>query len=569
MNAYWKNVSKFGLSAAALLALAACGGGGGSTVDAGMSTPVQGVISGVATKGPMNKATVTAYGINGGQMGAQIATATTDANGNFTMTIGGYAGPVMMQVSGGSYTDEATGTVMPLAAGDVMTAIMPSVKAGATNSGIQVTPITAMAQAMAQHMTGGMTDTNIAAANTAMGNNFSVSDILHTAPMNPLLTGSGSGANQDAQNYGMTLAAMSKYAQTQGMSSSSAIVTAMMNDATDGVLNGMAGSTPVQMGGMVGGVSLPASAGTSGMGAAMNAFMGSAQNKSGVVTTALMNKLTGTSGQVTGGVVPTMNATVSGTAFNGTVTSGTMMAFAVNDGVMGAQIASAAVDAQGKFTLPLGNYTGGVMLQMSGATYVDEATKTTMTMAANEFMSAVLPTVASGASVTGVWVTPVTSMAQARAQGMTGGMTDANIAAANTAMGNYFSVNDILKTQPMNPTVADASASASTDSRNYGMTVAAMSQYAKSLNMPISSALTTAMMNDAADGVMNGKMGTSAISMGMGGGMVPSVMASTVGTSSLATAMAGFVGSAANASGLTAADMTGLMQKLNSSNGTI
>lgn len=568
MNAYWKTFAKFGLPAAVALALSACGGGG-SSVDAGISTPVQGAISGTATKGPMNKATVTAYGISAGQMGAQIGTATTDANGNFSMTIGSYAGPVMMQVSGGSYTDEATGTVMPLAAGDVMTAIVPSIKAGATNSGIQVTPITAMAQAMAQHLTGGMTDANIAAANTAMGNNFSVGDILHTAPMNPLAAGSGVGTSQDAQNYGMTLAAMSKYAQTQGMSSSSAMVTALMNDATDGVLNGMAGSMPVQMGGMAGGVPLPASAGASGMGAAMGAFMGSAQNRSGVTTTALMNRLNGTSGQVPGGVVPTMNATVSGTAFNGTVTSGTMMAFAVNNGVMGAQIASAAVDSQGNFTLPMGSYTGGVMLQMSGATYIDEASKTSMTMAANDFMSAVLPTLASGANVTGILVTPVTSMAQTRAQGMTGGMTDANIAAANTAMGNYFAVNDILHTRPMNPTVAGASTTASTDARNYGMTLAAMSQYAKTLNMTSSSTLVTAMMSDAADGLMNGRMGTSAVSMGMGAGMGQGAMALNAGTSGLATAMTNFMNSPVNVSGLTTADMTTFMQKLIASNGSI
>jgi hypothetical protein len=50
-----------------------------------------------------------------------------------------------------------------------MTTVMPTVAANAATSGIQVTPVTAMAQTMAQHMTGGMTDANIAAANTAMG----------------------------------------------------------------------------------------------------------------------------------------------------------------------------------------------------------------------------------------------------------------------------------------------------------------------------------------------------------------------------------------------------------------
>ena len=218
------------LATVTLSFLAGCGGGG----DGGTSVSVQAVISGTATAGPVSTATVAAYGISGGQMGAQLAAATTDANGNFTVAIGSYAGPVTLQVSGGSYTDEATGTAMTMAPGDVMTVAIPSVAAGSTTSGVQVTAMTAMAQTLAQHMAGGMTDANITAANTAMGNYFSVSDIVHVQPMNPLVTGSGAGASQDSQNYGMTLAAMSKYAQTLGMSASSAMVSALMNDAADG-----------------------------------------------------------------------------------------------------------------------------------------------------------------------------------------------------------------------------------------------------------------------------------------------------------------------------------------------
>jgi hypothetical protein len=549
---------------AAVMLAAACGGG------ADVGSGGTGFVSGTVTKGPVGNAAITAYGISSGQMGAQIGTATTDVNGNFRIDMGSYTGPVMLQMSGGSYMDEATGASVTMANGDMMTAVMPSIAAKANISGVQVTPLTAMAQAMAQHMAGGMTDANIAAANTAMGNTFSVSDILHIAPMNPLASGSGTGASQDAQNYGMTLAAMSQYAQTLGLSSSSSMVTAMMNDATDGVLNGMAGSNPVQMGGMGGGMMMPPTAGTSGMGGAMNTFMNSAKNKSGATTQALVNKLMAAGGQI-GSVppVPVMNATVSGMAFNGPVSSATVMAFAVNNGVMGAQIASVATDNQGNFTMPLGSYTGPVLLQMSGASYKDEATQSTVTMTPGDVMSAVLPTVASGATVTGVAITPVTAMAQSRALAMAGGMTDANIAAANAAMGNYFSVSDILHTQPMNPLAPGAGAGATLDAKNYGMTLAAMSQYAKTLSMAVSSTLVTAMMNDASDGVMNGKKGTGSISMAMGGMMGSSMMAATAGTSGLASAMTAFMNSAANASGLSTADMAALMLKLNTTNGQI
>lgn len=553
--------------AVSALILTACGGGGVSVASVGSGGT--GFAQGTVTKGPVGSANVFAYAVTAGQMGAQVGTTTTDANGNFNMNIGSYAGPMMLQVNGGSYTDEATGTVMPMATGDIMTALVPTVASGMTTTGIQVTPLTAMAQALAQHMAGGMTDANMATANLSIGSHFSVSDILHVQPMNPLVAGSGTGATQDAQNYGMTLAAMSQYAKTLGVSTSSTIVTAMMNDASDGVFDGKSAGTSVQMGGMGGGMMLPAASGTSGMGGAMTAFMNSTQNKSGVKTTDLATKLMGATGIAPNPTPVMASAVVSGTAFNGQVSGGTMAAFAINNGAMGAQIASVAVDGQGNFTMPLGAYTGPVMLQMSGATYIDEVTKATMTMAAGDVISAVIPTISSGANVTGIMVTPVTAMAQSRALGMAGGMTDANISAANTAMGNYFGVTDILHTQPMNPTVAGSGAAANQDARNYGMTVAAMSAYAKSLNMPTSSTLIGSMMKDASDGTLDGKNGMTQISTSMGAMGGSSMMAATAGTFSLVDAMTSFMNSPANASGLTLADMLAFMQKILGSGGKI
>ena len=547
----------------------ACGGGSSSSATTGS-------ISGTVTKGPMSNATVAAYAISNGQLGAQIAATMTDANGNYTMNMGSYTGTVMLQASGGTYTDEATGTIMSLAPGDVMTSVMPTVTAGTTISGIQITPVTSMAQTMAQHMSGGMTDANIAAANTAMGTYFTVSDILHTQPMNPLVVGSGNSASQDAQNYGMVLAAISQYALTKGMSSSSSMVAALMNDASDGVMDGKSGSTAVQMGGMAGGTLLPTTAGTSDLGSAMNAFMISVRNVSGITTATLMTKLNGATGQMLSGSPAMVNGMLSGTVFNGPMSKATVKAFAVNNGTMGAQIASVATDGQGNYTLPLGSYTGPVMLQMSGGVYTDEATGTQMTMGASDVMSSVLPTIASGAIVTGIWITPVTSMAQTRALAMNGGMTDANIAAANSAMGNYFSITtgSILTTQPMNPLVAGSGTGATAEMRNYGAAIAAMSEYAKTNTTAVSSAFVTAMMNDASDGVMNGRMGSSQITMPMSGGMGGGMngmgnMASTAGTSGLSSAMSTFMGSPANASGLTAVDMAVLLNKLSTSNGQI
>ena len=289
------------------LLLFGCGGGSESGDGAVSSaSSADGVITGTAVKGPVSNATVKAYAINNGLMGAQIGTGTTDAQGNFTLSIGSYSGPVMLQMSGGTYTDEATGNSMTMQPGDVMTSIMPQAVAGAVMGGVQITPLTSMAQARAQAMSGGMTPANIAAANTAMGNYFSVNDILYTHPMNPLTPGSGSGATQDMRNYGIMLAAMSQYANSIGMPFSSGIVTTMMNDAADGFMDGRMGGNQIMMGGrggMMGTVNNPLSsgAGTSGLASAMVAFMGSVQNKSGLTFTdmqALHNKIHASSGQI-------------------------------------------------------------------------------------------------------------------------------------------------------------------------------------------------------------------------------------------------------------------------------
>ena len=304
------------LTAAAVLLVAGCGGGGSmggsaAVIGDGGAPSGSGSLSGSVVKGPVSGATVKAFAVSGGSMGAQLSSAVTDANGAFTMPMGSYAGPLMLQMSGGTYTDEATGLPMAMGPGDMMTAVLPTIAAGATVNGVAVTPLTAMAQAMAQRMSGGLTDANIAAANAAVGNYYMVHDILHTQPINPLVPGSADGATPDMMNYGMTLAAMSQYAKGAGMASSSSFVTAMMNDASDGVIDGKAAGTPLAMGGgagggmmaggAMGGGMMPADAGGAGLTTAMRDFMNSGMNRSGVSVTdmaALMQHLRDGTGQL-------------------------------------------------------------------------------------------------------------------------------------------------------------------------------------------------------------------------------------------------------------------------------
>jgi hypothetical protein len=287
----------------AMLSLSGCGGGGGG---GGTSSSTTGTISGTAVKGPVNGGTVTAYGINGdGTQGARIGETMTDGQGNFSVNVGEYSGVVMLQLSGGQYTDEATDQLMNMDQNTVMTALIPDLASGEIMGNIQITPLTSMAQEWARNMAGGMTQANITLANRNMGQYFDIGDILTTEPMDPLVENSGAVATHDGKNYGMTLAAMSKQASQLEMPNSSGIITAMMDDASDGIMDGRMGGNGIYMGGMggmMGGVMMQPTAGTSVLANAMSDFIVDTMvNRSGISITdmdmqALITKLSNSNG---------------------------------------------------------------------------------------------------------------------------------------------------------------------------------------------------------------------------------------------------------------------------------
>ena len=294
-NARW--ILAMALGVLSSTALVACGGAGS---DSGPSTsPTSGTIAGTATKGPVSGATVRAYAINNGVKGGHLGSAQTDSSGNFTMRVDPYSGPIMLQLHGGSYADEATGRRMNMLDADEMTCAVPSISvtAGSKTAGIQITPLTSMAHAWAEHMAGGMTTTNIATANIRIGAAYlgPGMDILETHPIDPTVVGSANGASIDAKNYGMILAAMSQEAHQLGMTtSSSSMVTAMHNDAADGTMDGTMGGTPINMdgmGGMTGGGHMIPAAGTGELATAMATFINSPMNRSGVTEVAEMQAL--------------------------------------------------------------------------------------------------------------------------------------------------------------------------------------------------------------------------------------------------------------------------------------
>lgn len=185
------------------LALVACGGGGGG----GGTRTNSVVVSGVASKGPLNNSTVCAYSITNGAQGPQIGKCvdtSADGSGSYSIDLAGYTGPAILQVSGGTYVDEATGNTVTLSTP------LRSILANLTGpSSAAITGMTELAFQLATGTAGGLTTVNIDSAVARVQNNFGVLDIIGTMPVDALHVPSSATVGQ--KSYSLGLAAISQY----------------------------------------------------------------------------------------------------------------------------------------------------------------------------------------------------------------------------------------------------------------------------------------------------------------------------------------------------------------------
>lgn len=99
-----------------------------------------GVISGKAVDGVISGATITVYAFGDGVRGRRLASTTTDADGNYSLEIRAENQLVLIEASGGTYIEQATGTTVIIPSGDVLRAIVPYVSGQPVSS--MVTPLT-------------------------------------------------------------------------------------------------------------------------------------------------------------------------------------------------------------------------------------------------------------------------------------------------------------------------------------------------------------------------------------------------------------------------------------------
>ncbi len=110
----------------------------------------------------------------------------TDANGNFTIDLTSFYGPVLIQVAAGSYTNAATGktTLLPnLSSTNASLQAVADIGGGGTVNAV-VTPLTTIATVKAAAMSGGLSAADYAAASASVASQFQLGSLtINTAPV--------------------------------------------------------------------------------------------------------------------------------------------------------------------------------------------------------------------------------------------------------------------------------------------------------------------------------------------------------------------------------------------------
>lgn len=256
--------------------LSGCGGGGGGSTPASVAT-----ISGVVVKGPVSGATVTFFSLNvDGSKATQLGTTTTDASGNYTITLTpAPATPLLAETSGGTYVDEVTNATVMLSATDKLSVALP---VGAARAAI--TPLTDIAAARAQSLAAGGIPlaTAIESSNIGVASQYGIADIVTILPPAANNESSAATATRDEKNYALVLAGIAQQANVMGVRVID-LAKALAEDAKDGILDGKNGVTAINIPTINGGsLTLPSTAGTADIQTAINAFISSINNKTNI-----------------------------------------------------------------------------------------------------------------------------------------------------------------------------------------------------------------------------------------------------------------------------------------------
>jgi hypothetical protein len=285
-----------------LLFLTACGGGGAGGTSGGSSTGGSGslpptrpsaTISGVAYDAAIIDGNVTIYSFENGTKGAVLGEGRTDYQGNYSVSINAPSQPILVEITGGRYVEEASGLNVTLHSAHGLRAVT-SYSVG-TPISINVTYYTQLAAALAGFYInqGQGVSTAISNANARISA-LTGFPILTTRPVDVTDVANASASLTPSLQYGFLAAAISQWtlnaSRTNGTADHSihnsiTFANLAYDDLlADGVLDGLGTAGPLSVG------TIPLSADVYRHGLAVGAlqFVQGSRNRTGLATTGVL-----------------------------------------------------------------------------------------------------------------------------------------------------------------------------------------------------------------------------------------------------------------------------------------
>ncbi|MCA8938999.1 MAG: hypothetical protein KDB07_04290, partial [Planctomycetes bacterium] len=235
------------------------------------------------------------------------------------------------------------------------------------------------------------------------------------------------------------------------------------------------------------------------------------------------------------------HGTVTGQAVKGQFSSGVAEAWSVNtDGSPNQLLGMADLMSDGGYSIDIGMHVGPVLIIIRDGMYNHEATGTPT--AQTQQLRVMIPDFTMFATMEAN-ATPLTEFASAQARrnaGMGMGLAD-SINRANNLIGQYFGVDNLITTRPVDLSMMNAMG-VTNAVRNYSVTLAGFAQLANTLGFA-PDVLINAIANDGADELFDGMFGGNMVMLG------GNPLSSTATRGDLGMAMQMFINGARNMSG--------------------
>lgn len=169
-----------------------------------------GTINGNVVDGLITGAHVSIYSFNNGERGIKLGDANTDTSGAYSVEIQSRTQPILIEVSGGSYIEEATDTPVVLQDGQILRAI-GLFKSGQDHA-LMVSPLTHMVTALTEYNIGiGMTVESAIQDASSIVNQFFSLNVSSTRPIEITKENSATSTLGDDVLYGFYLAGLSHW----------------------------------------------------------------------------------------------------------------------------------------------------------------------------------------------------------------------------------------------------------------------------------------------------------------------------------------------------------------------